>query len=156
QDNSTPGCHFAMLCQGKTALVVGVANKNSIAWGIAQALLREGARVALTFQGERIEPRVRALAEEQDPPLPCFPLDATNQDEIDAAFRDVGAVFGGKLDMLVHSVAFAKKEDLEGGIVETSPDGFKLAQEISAYTLISLTRGALPYFRNAGGGSVLT
>jgi enoyl-[acyl-carrier protein] reductase I len=145
-----------MLCQGKTALVVGVANKNSIAWGIAQALIREGARVALTYQGERIEPRVRALAEEQNPPLPCFPMDATNQEQIDAAFRSVGEVFGGKLDMLVHSVAFAQKEDLEGGIVDTSAEGYKLAQEISSYTLISLTRAALPYFRNAGGGSVLT
>jgi enoyl-[acyl-carrier protein] reductase I len=145
-----------MLCQGKTALVVGVANKNSIAWGIAAALLREGARVALTFQGERVEPRVRALAEEQSPALPCFPLDATDQAQIDAAFSAVGAAFDGKLDMLVHSIAYAQKEDLEGGIVNTSAEGYKMAQEISAYTLISLTRGALPYFRNAGGGSVVT
>lgn len=145
-----------MLLEGKTALVVGVANKNSIAWSITQALVREGARVMLTFLDERLEPRVRALAEEHDPPLDCVKLDATKQEEIDAAFAEAGKVFGGKLDILVHSIAFAKKEDLDGGVADTSPDGFALAQNVSAYTLISLTRGALPLMKAAGGGSVLT
>jgi enoyl-[acyl-carrier protein] reductase I len=145
-----------MILKGKTALVVGVANKNSIAWAITEALLREGAQVALTYQGERLEPRVRALANECNPPLPCFDLDATNQEQIDAAFKGVGELFGGKLDMLVHSVAYAKKEDLEGSFLATSPEGYKMAQEISSYTLISLTRGAAPLFEAAGGGSVVT
>ncbi len=145
-----------MILSGKTALVVGVANKNSIAWGIAEALLREGAKVALTYQNERVEGRVRDLAKSFDPELPCFQLDATNDEEIATTMKGVGEAFGGKLDMLVHSVAFAKKEDLAGGMVETSADGFKLAQEISAYTLISLTRGALPLMQAAGGGSILT
>ncbi len=145
-----------MILSGKTALVVGVANKNSIAWAIAEALLREGAKVALTYQNERVEGRVRDLAKSVSPELPCFQLDATNEAEIATAMKGVGEAFGGKLDMLVHSIAFAKKEDLEGGVVETTAEGFKLAQEISAYTLISLTRGALPMMQAAGGGSVLS
>lgn len=146
---------MSKLLEGKTALVVGVANKNSIAWAIAQALLREGARVVLTYQGERLRDRVAQVAESCDPALPMVQLDATNQDEIDSAFKTVGELFDGKLDILVHSIAFAHREDLEGGVVDTSADGFKMAQEISAYTLISLTRAALPLMKAAGGGSVL-
>ncbi|MCB2153640.1 enoyl-ACP reductase [bacterium] len=145
-----------MILEGRTALIVGVANKNSIAWGIAQALIREGARVALTYQNDRLEPRVRGLADEFDPPLPCVMMDATKPEEVDRAFGEISDEFGGRLDMLVHSVAFAKKEDLEGGVVDTSADGYKLAQEISVHTLITLTKAAMPLFENAGGGSVLT
>lgn len=145
-----------MILEGKKALVVGVANSNSIAWGITQSLIGQGAQVALTYQGERLEGRVRKLAQECDPELPCVQMDATNPHEVDRAFGEISRIFGGELDMLVHSIAFAKKEDLEGAVVETSPDGFKLAQEISAYTLISLTRAALPLMEKAGGGSVLT
>jgi enoyl-[acyl-carrier protein] reductase I len=144
------------LLDGKTALVAGVANKDSIAWAVTMALVREGARVALTYQNERLEGRVRSLAEECDPPLPCFQMDATIDEDVTKAFGAIGQEFGGKLDMLVHSIAFAKKEDLAGGIVETSSEGFKLAQEVSAYTLISLMRGALPLMKAAGGGSVVT
>jgi enoyl-[acyl-carrier protein] reductase I len=143
------------LLDGKTALVAGVANKDSIAWAVTQALVREGARVALTYQNERLEGRVRALAEEYDPPLPCFQMDATIEEDVTTAYEAIGREFGGKLDMLVHSIAFAKKEDLQGGIVETSADGYKLAQEVSSFTLLSLTRGALPLLKAAGGGSVV-
>lgn len=144
-----------MILQGKTALVVGVANKNSIAWAITEALLREGARVALTYQNDRLEGRVRELAASVSPALPCFQMDATKDSEIQTAMGEVGKLFGGKLDMLVHSIAFANKEDLEGGVVGTTAEGFKLAHEISAYTLIGLTRGALPLMQAAGGGSVV-
>ena len=144
-----------MLLEGKTALVVGVANKNSIAWGIAQALIREGATVILTYLNEKLERRVRSLAEEQDPALECIQLDATNPEEVETAFKKVSELTGGKLDMLVHSIAFAKKEDLEGNIVDTQADGFKTAQEVSAYTLISLSRAAMPLFKANGGGSVI-
>ncbi|MBI5154532.1 enoyl-ACP reductase [Candidatus Poribacteria bacterium] len=145
-----------MLLEGKRALVVGVANKNSIAWAITQALLREGAQVALTYQNDRLLDRVKSLAEECSPALPCLQMDATNADEVETAYRQMGGLFGGKLDILVHSVAYAKKEDLEGGILDTTAEGFKLAQEISAHTLIGLTRAAMPYFEAAGGGSVVT
>lgn len=145
-----------MIVSGKKALVVGVANKNSIAWAIAQALVREGAQVALTYQDDRLEPRVRQLAAECNPPLACVKMDATKDDEMSAAFAELSGIFDDKLDILVHSIAFAKKEDLEGGIVDTSSDGFKLAQEISAYTLISLTRAASRMMQNAGGGSIVT
>jgi enoyl-[acyl-carrier protein] reductase I len=144
------------LLDGKTALVVGVANKNSIAWAIARALMREGARVALTYQDDRLEPRVRELAESVTPNLPCVQMDATKEEDLARAFGAVGKEFGGKLDILVHSIAFAKKEDLEAGIVATSADGYKLAQEVSVHTLLSMTRHAIPLMEAAGGGSVLT
>lgn len=145
-----------MLLAGKRALVVGVANKSSIAWAITEALVREGAQVALTYQGERMVDRMKPLAAGMNPPLPTFDMDATREDEIAAAFDAVGKLFDGKLDILVHSVAFAKKEDLEAGILKTTAEGFKMAQEISAYTLIALTRGAMPLFEAAGGGAVIT
>ncbi|MBX3730070.1 MAG: enoyl-ACP reductase [Candidatus Sumerlaeia bacterium] len=144
------------LLDGKTALVTGVANKDSIAWAATRSLLDHGARVALTYQNERLESRVRALAAECDPPLPCFQMDATIEEDVTRAFEAIGKEFGGRLDMVVHSIAFARKEDLAGGIVETSADGFKLAQEVSTYTLISLMRGALPLMQAAGGGSAVT
>lgn len=145
-----------MMLQGKTALVVGVANKNSIAWSITEALLREGAKVILTYQNERLERRVGGLAEECDPPLATIPMDATVAGEVDAAFARVAEITGGKLDMLVHSIAFARKEDLEGGVADTSAEGFKLAQEISAWTLLGLARAAKPLMEAAGGGSIIT
>lgn len=145
-----------MLLAGKKALVVGVANKNSIAWAITEALAREGARVALTYQGERMEGRVKPLAAELGADTPCVNMDATKEAEVAAAFDAVGRAFDGKLDILVHSIAFANKEDLEGGILKTSAEGFKMAHEVSAYTLISLTRAAVPLMEAAGGGSVIT
>lgn len=144
-----------MIVKGKNALVVGVANKNSIAWAIAEALIDNGANVALTYQNERVEKRVRSLAESCDPPLFCTQMDATNEEEIEKAMGEVSGHFDGKLDILVHSIAYAKKEDLEGGMINTSAEGFKMAQEISAYTLIALVRGAMPLMKAAGGGSVI-
>src|SRR5690242_20857482 len=98
---------------GQTGLVFGVANKRSIAWGIAQALHREGMRLAFTYQGERLEAGVRELAASLDPACPVVPCDVTSDDDIAAVFASIGAAFGG-LDMLVHSVAFAPRESFAG------------------------------------------
>lgn len=141
------------LLEGKTGIVFGVANKRSIAWAIAQALSREGMRLAFTYQGERLKESVEALTTtiEGSVLLPC---DVTKDEEVEDVFRGVDEQFG-RLDTLVHSVAFAPKEDLENDFVKTSRDGFKLAHDISAYSLVGLTRAAMPLFEKSGGGSVL-
>jgi enoyl-[acyl-carrier protein] reductase I len=141
------------LLEGKTGIIFGVANKRSIAWAIAQALSREGMRLAFTYQGERLKESVEALTTtiEGSVLLPC---DVTNDGEVDAVFNSLGEQFG-RLDTLVHSVAFAPKEDLENDFVKTSRDGFKLAHDISAYSLVALSRAAMPLFEKGGGGSVL-
>ena len=141
------------LLDGKTGIVFGVANKRSIAWAIAQALAREGMRLAFTYQGERLKDGVESLTSAIPGSL-VLPCDVTNDDEINAVFDSVDKQLG-RLDVLLHSVAFAPKEDLEGDFVNTSRDGFKLAHDISAYSLVALTRAALPLFEKSGGGSVL-
>ena len=140
--------------EGKTGIVFGVANKRSIAWAIAQSLAREGMRLAFTYQGERLKESVEALTSASMPGSLLLPCDVTNDAEIDAVFARVGEEFG-QLDALLHSVAYAPKEDLEGDFINTSREGFKLAHDISAYSLVALTRAALPLFEKAGGGSVL-
>jgi enoyl-[acyl-carrier protein] reductase I len=137
---------------GKRALVVGVANERSIAWGIAQALAREGARLGFTFLGESLERRVRPLAESLSADL-VAPCDVQDDAQIDALFAEVDRAWGG-LDILVHAVAFANREDLSGRFVDTSRSGFHLALDVSAFSLVALTRAALP--RMTGGGTVLT
>jgi enoyl-[acyl-carrier protein] reductase I len=141
------------LLEGKTGLIFGVANKRSIAWGIAQALSREGMRLAFTYQGERLKENVEELANTISGSV-ILPCDVTIDSEIDAVYREVDAKFG-RLDALVHSVAFAPREDLENEFVKTSRDGFKTAHDISAYSLVALTRGAVPLMEKNGGGSVL-
>jgi len=141
------------LLEGKTGIVFGVANKRSIAWAIAQALSREGMRLAFTYQGERLKENVEELCSAMPDSL-ILPCDVTIDAEIDAVFREVGDKFGG-LNALVHSVAFAPREDLENDFVNTSREGFKTAHDISAYSLVGLTRAALPLFEKAGGGAVL-
>jgi enoyl-[acyl-carrier protein] reductase I len=138
---------------GKTGLIVGVANKRSIAWAIAQATARRGARLAITFQG-RFEEHVHELAEGLDSPL-ILPCDVSNDSEIEAVFARVGAEFGG-LDFVVHGAAFAPRDELSAPFVNTSREGFRTALDISAYSLIALTRGAMPLMETRGGGSVLT
>ncbi len=142
------------LLEGKTGIVFGVANKRSIAWAIAQALAREGMRLAFTYQGERLKESVSALTSASMPDSLLLPCDVTNDAEIAAVFNEVGEKYG-KLDALLHSVAYAPKEDLEGEFINTTREGFKLAHDISAYSLVALTRAALPLFEKAGGGSVL-
>lgn len=140
-----------MLLEGKKGLIVGVANKRSIAWSIAAALHREGARLAFNYQGERLEENVRSLAGELPGSL-VVPCDVTKDDEIDALFARVKGEFG-RLDILVHCVAFARKEDLEGEFLATSREGFKMAMDISAFSLTALAQRAAPLME--GGGSIL-
>lgn len=139
---------------GKTALIVGVANKRSIAWAIAEQLAGAGARCAFTFQNERVEGEVRKLAATLGDHGPILPLDVQDDGQLDAAVDGAAAGLGG-LDILVHAVAFAKAEDLSGRFVDTDRDGFELAMDISAYSLSALARRAEPHMRQRGGGSVM-
>lgn len=140
------------LLTGKKALIFGVANERSIAWGIAQAFHREGAELGFTYLGEALEKRVRPLAASVNSTL-ILPCDASKDSEIEATFAEVAKQWG-KFDILVHSIAYANKADLEGEYVDTTRSGFNLALEISAYTLVGLTRAAMPLFNP--GASVLT
>src|SRR5260370_11224482 len=140
---------------GKRGLVLGVANKRSSAWAIAQELAAGGAQVAFTYQGERIEKSVRELAESVDAKL-VTECDVRSDDNVARIFSEVGAAFGGELDILVHSVAFAAAEDLEGRFTDTPRDRFWMAIDISAYSLVACARAAEPLMEQAGGGSILT
>jgi enoyl-[acyl-carrier protein] reductase I len=140
---------------GKRALILGVANKRSIAWAIARRLAEGGARCAFTFQGERIEKGVRELAASVESPL-VTELDVRDDAAVTRVFDEVGAAFGGQLDILVHSVAFAAAEDLEGRFTDTPRDRFWMAVDVSAYSLVATARAAEPLMEAAGGGSVLT
>jgi enoyl-[acyl-carrier protein] reductase I len=141
--------------EGKRALVLGVANKRSIAWAIAQRLAQEGAQLAFTFQGERIEKSVRDLAETVSSPL-VTECDVRSDDDMARVFAAVGDEFGGQLDILVHSVAYAAAEDLEGRFIDTPRDRFWMAVDISAYSLVAAARAAEPLMEAAGGGSIVT
>ena len=140
------------LLTGKKALIVGVANDHSIAWGIAQALHREGAELGFTYLGEQLERRVRPLAEKVDSSL-IVPCDLGSDDEIAAAMDQVRDKFG-QLDILIHSAAFAKTDELRGSYLNTSREGFRLALDISAYSLTALIKAADPIF--SANASVLT
>jgi enoyl-[acyl-carrier protein] reductase I len=140
---------------GKRGLVLGVANKRSIAWGIARRLAAGGAQLAFTFQGERIEKSVRDLAESVDSPL-VTECDVRLDEDVARAFEEVGTAFGGELDLLVHSVAYAAAEDLEGRFTDTPRDRFWLALDVSAYSLVAAARAAEPLMAAAGAGSILT
>jgi enoyl-[acyl-carrier protein] reductase I len=139
---------------GKTGLIFGVAHKTSIAWAIAKALSDSGMRLAFTYQGERLEKNVRELAEPLENAL-ILPCDVTDDAQVEAVFKEVDAQFGS-LDTLIHSVAFAKKEELDGEFVTTSREGYLLAQNISSYSLTLLARHARPLMKKAGGGNITT
>ena len=139
---------------GKFGLIVGVANKRSIAWAIAQAAQAAGARLAVTYQGDRLGENVRELAQGLTDPL-LLPLDVTDDAQIAAAFEAIEKEFGG-LDFVVHGAAYALREELSNPFVQTSREGFRIALDISAYSLIALSRGALPLLERRGGGSILT
>jgi enoyl-[acyl-carrier protein] reductase I len=140
---------------GKRGLVLGVANRRSIAWAIAQQLAAGGAELAFTYQGERIEKGVRDLADSVGSPL-VTELDVRSDEAIARVFAEVGERFEGKLDLLVHSVAFADARDLEGRFTDTPRDRFWLALDVSAYSLVACARAAEPLMQAAGGGSILT
>ncbi|MBZ0267344.1 enoyl-ACP reductase [bacterium] len=142
----------AGLLAGKKGLIVGVANERSIAWGIARRAAAAGAELAFTYQGEALLKRVTPLAEQVGASV-LLPMDVTDDTQVDKAFASVGRQLG-KLDFLVHSVAYADRSDLEGRTIETSREGFLKAMEISVYSLISLCRAAEPYL--APGSSILT
>ncbi|MGV3756430.1 MAG: enoyl-ACP reductase FabI [Verrucomicrobiota bacterium] len=140
------------LLAGKIGIVFGVANKRSIAWAIAQAWAKAGATLAFTYQGERLKENVEELVATFGPDTLLMPCDVTKDADIDAVFAQVKDKFG-RLDLLLHSVAFAPKEALEGRFVNTTRDAFKISHDISAYSLVALARGAAPLMTN--GGSIV-
>ena len=139
--------------EGKRALVLGVANERSIAWGIARALADEGARVGLTYVGDSLERRVRPLAEKIGADV-LGNCDVTDDAQIEATAGRVESQWG-QLDILVHAIAFAQREDLTGRFVDTGREGFRLALDVSAYSLVALTRAFLPML-SPSQGSILT
>lgn len=134
---------------GKLGIVFGVANKRSIAWAIAQAWANAGARLAFTYQGERLRENVEELASTFGSDTLILPCDVTKDEEIDKVFSTVGNAFG-RLDLLLHSVAFAPRDALEGEFVNTSREAFRIAHDVSAYSLVALARRAAPLMTNGG------
>jgi enoyl-[acyl-carrier protein] reductase I len=141
-----------MLLQGKKALILGLANNKSIAYGIARAFVDNGAAIALTWPGEAIRKRVEPLAEELGAAF-TMPCDVTRDEEIAAAAAKVKREWGA-CDILVHAVAFAQREDLQGRYIDTSRAGFGVALDISAYSLVAVAREFAPLMN--AGGSMLT
>ena len=137
---------------GKLGIVFGVANKRSIAWAIAQAWHKAGAKLAFTYQGERLKENVEELARTFGSDTLLMPCDVTKDEDIARVFAETGAKFG-KLHLLLHSVAFAPKEALEGEFVNTSREAYRIAHDISAYSLVALARGAAPLMTE--GGSIV-
>src|SRR5262245_762044 len=131
------------LLAGKIGIVFGVANKRSIAWAIAQAWHHEGAKLAFTYQGERLKENVEELAGTFGADTLILPCDVTKDDEIASVFKAVGEKFG-KLHLLLHSVAFAPREALEGAFLNTSREAFRVAHDVSAYSLVAIARAAEP------------
>jgi enoyl-[acyl-carrier protein] reductase I len=140
------------LLDGKFGIVFGVANKRSIAWAIAQAWAKEGAKLAFTFQGERLKENVEELAGTFGADTLIMPCDVTKDEDIDRVFADLARKFG-RLHLLLHSVAFAPKAALEGEFINTSRDAFRIAHDVSAYSLVALARAATPLMTD--GGSIL-
>ncbi len=141
-----------MSLAGKMGIVFGVANKRSIAWAIAQAWHQAGARLAFTYQGERLRENVEELVGTFGSDTLILPCDVTREDDIEAVFGKVREQFG-KLHLLLHSVAFAPKEALEGDFVNTTREAFRIAHDISAYSLVALARAAAPLMQE--GGSII-
>jgi enoyl-[acyl-carrier protein] reductase I len=141
------------MLEKKNGIVFGVANKRSIAWATAQALHQAGARLAFTYQGDRLKDNVEGLTKAEMPDSPILPCDVTKQEEIDETFKLVSAEFG-RLDFLIHSIAFAPREALEGEYLKTDREAFLTALEISAYSLTQLARAAAPLMTE--GGSIVT
>jgi enoyl-[acyl-carrier protein] reductase I len=141
-----------MLLAGKTGIVFGVANKRSIAWAIAQAWAKAGAKLAFTYQGERLKENVEELVGTFGADTLLMPCDVTKDEDIARVFAEVGAKFG-KLNLLLHSVAFAPKDALEGEFLNTSREAYRVAHDISAYSLVALARGAAPLMTD--GGSIV-
>ena len=142
-----------MLLNGKTGIVFGVANKRSLAWAIAKRAADEGARIALTYQGARLEENAQELAATLTNPL-VLPCDVSQDEDIAAVFSRVREELGG-LDFVVHGIAYAQKEELEGEYVNTSREGYRVAQDVSVYSLTAIARHAAPLMEGRNG-SILT
>jgi enoyl-[acyl-carrier protein] reductase I len=140
------------LMDGKRGVILGVANDMSIAWGIAQQLQAQGAELAFTYLNEALEKRVRPLAESLGSTV-VLPCDVARDEDIEQLFAELGKRWG-KIDFVVHAIAFANRDDLKHPFSQTSRDGFRLALDISAYSLVAVTRCALPLMNE--GGSILT
>jgi enoyl-[acyl-carrier protein] reductase I len=141
-----------MLLEGKHGLVLGIANKRSLAWGIARSVSRAGARLAVTYQGERHEVNVRELAQELKDPL-ILPCDVGRDEDLDALAAKVKQEFGG-LDFVVHAVAYALREELDGEFLNTSREGYRIAQDVSAYSLTALAKRTAPLMEGRAGSIV--
>ena len=142
-----------MLLNNKNGIVFGVANKRSIAWATALALHEHGAQLAFTYQGDRLQENVESLTNESIPDSLLLPCDVTKQEEVDETFKRVGEQFG-RLDFLIHSIAFAPREALGGEYLNTTREAFLTALEISAYSLPQLARAAAPLMTD--GGSIVS
>jgi enoyl-[acyl-carrier protein] reductase I len=142
------------IADGKRALIVGVANDKSLAWSIARELHAQGAEIALTYQGEILEKRVRPLAAEIGAHV-VGELDVTSDAQIDGVFANLKETWGG-LDMMVHAIAFADREDLRDRFLRVSRTNFARAMDISAYSLVAMARAAEPLMESRGGGSIVT
>ena len=144
---------MSKLLDGKTGVVFGVANKNSIAWGIAKAWHNAGARLVFTYQGDRLKDKVQKLVSEFGDDTLVIDCDVSDDSDIDRVFNEVDTHFKGKLDMVLHSVAYAPREALEGRFVDTARDAFSTAHDISAYSLVALAKRAAPLMSD--GGSII-
>jgi enoyl-[acyl-carrier protein] reductase I len=140
------------LLDGKNAVIWGVANRRSIGWGAARALAREGARIALTYESERVEKMVRECAD-QVPGTRMIQADVNDDDQVRSVYERLGEQWD-RLDIVVHSIAWAPRADMEGRFLDTSRDGFAAALGVSAYSLLPVTRFAVPLLSE--GGSVMT
>src|SRR3989449_8614405 len=141
------------MLENRFGIIFGVANKRSIAWATAQALHEAGARLAFTYQGDRLKENVEGLTSEAMPSSLLLLCDVTKQEEVDETFKRLASEFG-RLDFLIHSIAFAPREALDGEFANTSRDAFLTALEISAYSLVQLARAATPLMTD--GGSIVT
>ena len=142
------------ILQGKKGLIMGVANNRSIAWGIAEQAKKYGAELAFTYQGEALQKRVEPLAASVGSNI-VLPCDVTNQTSVDAVFTSLEKTWG-KLDFVVHAIAYSDKEELRGRYVDTSKENFLNTMNISAFSLVTVTKAAEKLMKNAGGGSIIT
>ena len=145
---------MAGLLEGKKGLILGVANKRSIAWSVAQSAAREGAQLAFTYQGDRLKENVEELAGTLPGSL-ILPCDVMKENEVTAVSKKLDEAWGG-LDFMAHCIAFAKTEDLEADYLRTKKDGFDTALGVSAYSLTAISQQAAPLMEKRGGGSIIT
>lgn len=144
------------ILKGKKVLISGLANKRSIAWGIAQAMHQAGAQIIFSYQSERLKGEVEKVLEGSIDNATLVELDVGSDESLDSAFAAIDKEFDGKLDAMVHCLAFAPRETLQGGYVDTLREHYALAQDISSYSLAAMARKARPLMQKAGGGSIIS